>query len=444
MSKNRTFFKKAQRGEMSYKDIFSQVFQKHTEDETARVFISGTTLTTPSEAEMLAGWQKPFLFARFFLVAAIVAALGYAMGVQFGHPGGFLVTYVALAVLIPVTLLLLTWEMNVPRNISLYEILGIFAVGGILSLIATAFLAKLDTTAGAQWAPLTEEPAKLLIICLCLMKKDRRYTLNGMLLGLAVGAGFAAMENLYYFYKFTPEDLVASVIVVYWGEGVSAAIRRTLTNIDGHAIWAALYGGALVMVKGKEKLSFNHLLKPQFLMYFAAAFALHYVHNSYLGLSPLIQYGALSAISLFLFLRLLKIGVNEIVTITAGLNGGRVTQAVERDGNPINLSSGGSVLHLEFLTGPYAGKRVSLVSGRSLTLGRVQGKCDVALPQCGGVSSRHCSVTCIGNAVTVTDLGSTNGTTVDGQNVPAQTAVTARPGSVIILGKGECSLRVVG
>lgn len=437
MSKNRTFFKKAQQGEMSYSDIFSQVFQKHTSDETARVFIAGTSLTTPSEAQMLAGWQKPFLFARFFLVAAIVAVLGYAMGVQFGHYGGMLVNFVAMAVLAPLTLLLLTWEMNVPRNISLYEILGVFAVGGILSLIATLTLARFDTTTGAQWAPLTEEPGKLLVICLFLMKKDRRYTLNGMLLGLAVGAGFSAMENLFYIFKYT-------LTTGEWMQGVDTAIVRTITGINGHEIWAALYGGALVMVKGKEKLNFSHFLKPQFLMYFAATFALHYAHNSDLGLSPLVQYGTLSAIAMFLFLRLLKIGVNEIVTITAGLNGGRVTRAVERDENPINLPSGGSALHLEFLTGPYAGRRVSLVSGRSLTLGRVQGKCDVALPQCGDVSARHCSVTCTENAVTITDLGSTNGTTVDGQKAPAQVSVTVRPGSVIILGKGECSIRVVG
>ncbi len=435
MSNNRTFFKKAQQGEMSYQDIFSQVFQKHTSEETARVFIAGTALTTPSEAEMLAGWQKPFLFARFFAVTTIVAVLGYLMGVQFNHYGGMLVTFVALALLAPVTLLLLTWEMNVPRNISLYEILGIFSVGGILSLIATLALGQLDTPDGAQWAPLTEEPAKLLIICLFLMKKDRHYTLNGMLLGLAVGAGFSAMENLFYIFRYVLQN-------GDWMGGVSVGIYRTATGINGHEIWAALYGGALVMAKGREKLSANHFLKPQFLTYFAATFILHYIHNSSLNLSALIQYGILSAIALFLFLRLLKTGVNEIVAITANLNGGRVTRAVERDASPGVIAPG--AFQLEFLTGPYAGKRVSLTNGRSLILGRVQGKCDVALPQCGSVSSRHCSITCTGNTVTVMDLGSTNGTTVDGQKAPAQTAVTARVGSVIILGKGACSIRVVG
>ncbi len=481
MSNNRTFFKKARQGEMSYKDIFSQVFQKHTAEETAQVFIAGTALTTPSEAEMLAGWQKPFLFARFFLADAIVAAAGYFMYYQWKNPYGSFLTLTAMALLVPVALLLLTWEMNVPRNISLYEVLGICAIGGALSLVATLFMAEFDPTKGAQWAPLTEEPAKLLIIYLYLRKKDQKYILNGMLVGMAVGVGFAAMETLGYNIYYTmrgainsaikaaggisniDEEMKAMIEAMAMNKGIKAGLEvarnRAQTALGGHGTWAALYGGALVMVKGREKLSFNHLLKPQFLKYFAAAFALHYVHNSdvelsllvkygalsstAIFLSLLVKYGALSAIAMFLFLRLLKMGVNEIVAITADLNGGRVTRAVERDVKPgVNVLASGA-FHLEFLTGPYAGKRVSLPSGRSLTLGRVQGKCDVALPQCGDVSSRHCSITCTGNAVTVMDLGSTNGTTVDGQRAPAQTAVPARAGSVIILGKGECRIRVV-
>ncbi len=435
MANNRTFFKKARQGEMSYQDIFSEVIQKHTQEQTARVLIAGTSLTTPSEAEMLAGWQKPFLFARFFLAASVVAALGYFFYSVLGYFHGLLVFYVAMAVLPAMTLLLLGWEMNVPRNISLYEILGVFAVGGILSLIATGYLQEFDTTTEAKWAPLTEEPAKLLVICLCLARKDRRYILNGMLLGLAVGAGFSAMENFAYIFEYMLDSGKLS-------GGVDTAFVRTLTGINGHEIWAALYGGALVMVKGKEKLSPSHLLKPQFLTYFAAAFVLHYIHNSRLPVSRLVKFGALSVVALFLFLRLLKTGVNQIVAITAGLNGGRVTRAVERDEDPINLPSGGAALQLEFLTGPYAGKRVGIPGG-GLTLGRVQGKCDMTLPQCAKVSGRHCSFARSGAALTVTDLGSTNGTTVDGKPLAPNTPVPVRTGSVVCLG-GECSIRVVG
>lgn len=120
MSNNRTFFKNVKAGRMSIKDIFSDALKKHSPEESARVLIAGTPLTTPTEAEMLSGWQKPFLFFRFFLASAIVCALGYWMFQQFRHVGGLFLILVVMAVAVNLTLLLLSWEMNVPRNISLY------------------------------------------------------------------------------------------------------------------------------------------------------------------------------------------------------------------------------------------------------------------------------------------------------------------------------------
>jgi len=435
MSNNRTFFKKAQQGEMSYQDIFSQVFQKHTSEETARVFIAGTSLTTPSEAEMLAGWQKPFLFARFFLADAIVVAVSYFLYYQWSSSVGLFVTLAAAAALVPVSLLLLTWEMNVPRNISLYEVLGIFAVGGILSIAATFVLAQFDSTEGAQWAPLTEEPAKLLIIYLYLKKKDQKYILNGVLVGMAVGVGFATMETLGYNFRYTLTEGISA--------GLEVARRRAMLGLGGHGTWAALYGGGLVMAKGNEKIAPAHLLKRPVLTSFGAAFTMHFLHNLYTPKLGDLKYVALTIVAMALLLRIMKIGVNEIVTITAKLNGGRVTRAVEREADQGIAAQGRTAFQLEFLSGPYAGKRMRLENGSSLTLGRVQGKCDVALPQCGGISSRHCRLDCAGDGVTVTDLGSTNGTTVDGRPVPAQTSVRVQAGSVIELGKGECGIRVV-
>lgn len=79
MSNNRTFFKNVKEGHMSLKDIFSDVLKKHTPEESARVLIAGTPLTTPKEADMLSGWQKPYLFFRFFVLCAVVMVLAYFM-----------------------------------------------------------------------------------------------------------------------------------------------------------------------------------------------------------------------------------------------------------------------------------------------------------------------------------------------------------------------------
>ena len=50
---------------------------------------------------------------------------------------GYDVVLVGLTMVVPITILLMTWEMNIPRSISLAEVLGIVAVGGAFSLVFT-------------------------------------------------------------------------------------------------------------------------------------------------------------------------------------------------------------------------------------------------------------------------------------------------------------------
>ena len=64
MNDNKTFFRKAEQKNLGLKDIFSDVFRRHTKEENARLFLAGTALTTPDEASMLAKWVKPYMFAR--------------------------------------------------------------------------------------------------------------------------------------------------------------------------------------------------------------------------------------------------------------------------------------------------------------------------------------------------------------------------------------------
>ena len=210
MSNYRTFFKNVQAGQMTLKDIFSDVLRKHTEEESARVFIAGTALTTPDDSEMLAGWQKPFLFARFFVICLVCMGLAVVLGKY--NPSGTDALLIILALMPPVTVLLLAWEMNVPRSISLMEILKIVAVGGMVSLVITV----LAQVAGvelrdASWAPMIEEPAKLAVVYVLLMRKNRKYILEGVLLGMAVGTGFAVIETLGYIMTATRNGMIISL-----------------------------------------------------------------------------------------------------------------------------------------------------------------------------------------------------------------------------------------
>lgn len=492
MSSNRTFFKNIKEGNMSLKDIFSDVLKKHTPEESARVLIAGTPLTTPKEADMLAGWQKPYLFFRFFVLCAVVMVLAYFMA-YLNYPGHDILL-VVMTMVIPVTLLLLAWEMNIPRDISLTEVLKLVAVGGMLSLIITVIFSVFKYTfvlisenysmLDAVWAPLVEEPAKLAVIYLVLKRKNRKYILDGVLIGMAVGTGFAIMETLGYVMDSMREGMVLSLVAMMVSEtetssaaavlshyldlvvdssslsslsyaalqygfqqAMGTAIRRGVGSIASHGTYAALYGGGLMIAKGAHPVEPKHLLHLDHLKYFAAACLFHAANNS--RIQPYVNYlfqfdyawaVVETTIMLLVFLPLLRKGVNQIVEISTAHNGGRVTVAVNRDalyGNPV--SSAGA--QLEFVTGPVAGRSYPVAEGQSLTLGRSSG-CNVSLAGAGHVSGTHCMVRMSGGTLMITDLGSANGTYVANRRLNANQSIPLTDGSVVCLANQDCAFRV--
>lgn len=459
---NRTFFKQVKAGEMTLGDIFSEVGAKHSPRETAKVLISGTELTTPAEAEMLSGWQKPFLFARFFAGYLAMILLTYLLGTVLEYTEAYSLLLIEIPFLVPVSLLLLLWEMNIPRNISLYEILKIVAIGGILSIIAAIIGFKFNNSGNDAWAGLVEEPAKLLIVYWILKRKNYPYILNGILLGAAVGTGFAVMESLIYTLRYFFYGVIDGVDLYLTGEltsltailetgystGLKTAVIRALVALSGHGVFAALYGGALVKAKGREEVQPNHLTKPDFLLYFAISILLHALHNGGLdlGLPTLFsiklpaEYIIIAIIAVFLLLNSLRSGVNQVVTICAGQNGGRVTQAVNR-GESANYGFAPATCALEGVSGPYIGQRFQLKAGQSLTIGRSSAN-DISLSGCANVSSSHCRVNMDNGRITVTDLNSTNGTYLGSQRLLPQVPTAAENGSLIYLGNKSCCFRV--
>ena len=491
MSSNRTFFKKVKEGHMSLKDIFSDVLKKHTPEESARVLIAGTPLTTPKEADMLSGWQKPYLFFRFFVLCAVVMVLAYFMA-HLNYPGHDILL-VVMTMVIPVTLLLLAWEMNIPRDISLTEVLKLVAVGGMLSLIITVIFSVFKYTfvlmsenysmMDAVWAPLVEEPAKLAVIYLVLKRKNRKYILDGVLIGMAVGTGFAIMETLGYVMDSMREGMVLSLVAMMAAEtesssaavlshyvdlvmdssslsslsyaalqygfqqAMSTAFRRGVGSIASHGTYAALYGGGLMIAKGAHPVEPKHLLHLEHLKYFGISCLLHAANNS--RIQPYINYlfqfnyaWAIveTTIMLLVFLPLLRKGVNQIVEITVAHNGGRVTVAVNREGSYENpVASAGA--QLEFITGPAVGSSYPVAEGQSLTLGRSAG-CNVSLAGAGHVSGTHCMVRMSGGTLTVTDLGSANGTFVANRRLSANQSVPLTDGAVVSLANRDCAFRV--
>ncbi len=74
------------------------------------------------------------------------------------------------------------------------------------------------------------------------------------------------------------------------------------------------------------------------------------------------------------------------------------------------------------------------------TIGRED--CDILLPQDERVSRRHAKIERQGNGLVLTDLGSTNGTFVNGARVRA--SYTLQPGDLIQLGSSSLTVRAEG
>lgn len=387
--------------------------------------------------------------------------------------------------------------MNIPRSISLAEVLRIVAVGGVFSLVFTILFEMLNPLQGAQWAPVTEGPAKLAIILLLLKKKNYKYITEGILLGMAVGTGFAIMETLSYVMDSMRTSMVQAAILnldliaglllqgnpieyitailfdkIGASVGLSIAILRAVNAVAGHGMLAAFYGGGIMLAKGNHPFRMKHLMDFRFLKYFAIPFLLHFLNNYPFTrvlfpditipiIGTIWSYSFVqAAIAVAVFLPLLRQGVNQVVTATLAHNVG-LTMAIDRcDCDPpqspahprpqqpcrqpqYHPTAPVPSAVIQFLTGPNAGKCYRLNAGRSVSLGRTPGQCGLAMPSCNKVSSRHCALELRDTTILVTDLNSTNGTYTGSHRLIPNKPTTVASGTVVYLGSQNCSFRII-
>lgn len=264
--------------------IFSDVFKKHTTEEMEDQLITGTSRHTPALADLEVGWAKPWLFARLLAVSAILAFVLYAGFEIFRNvnlvPGLIFVGSFA----VPVSTLIFFLEMNVPRNVSIFQIMQLLFIGGITSLIvALIFYDRFDffsSFLGASAAGIIEESAKLLIVALLIGRVTRYpWILNGLLFGAAVGTGFGAFESAGY--AFT------AMLQGGFGGGVTSIALRGVLAPFGHIVWTADAAAALWLVKGSLPFSWEMLKAPAFLRVFIAVVVLHMIWDAPFVLLPL-------------------------------------------------------------------------------------------------------------------------------------------------------------
>lgn len=238
---NTFFYRQVKSGgdEITWKDIFSECRRKHTRQELEYALSAGTSMNQVSEADMLKKWQKPWVFYPLLKGGLLLVFLTYLILFATIFITGIVTTglvdmvMIIPPIVIPFILLIFIWELNIPKNISIYELLAYFVFGGLLSFALTAFMYVFVGDGpgifAASTAALREEPAKLFaaVILLLLFPKNKKiYGLTGLVVGAAVGAGFGGFESVEYAFMIQGEGFC-------WG--------RSTTRLSGGSLpWAAM------------------------------------------------------------------------------------------------------------------------------------------------------------------------------------------------------------
>lgn len=188
------------------------------------------------------------------------------------------------AFMVPVAAMVFFFELNTPKNISLFTVIKYFLIGGCSSLVITLVLNDVFSMELSEWleAMLTgiiEETAKLAIVAFVIWRnKNAKYALNGLLIGAAIGAGFAAFESAgYAFNIFLGSFLNSLDFDIAYKEMVDNIILRAFLAPGGHVIWAAMSGYAIMLVKGTKEFDMSFLNEKSFWKIFWIPIFLHAV-----------------------------------------------------------------------------------------------------------------------------------------------------------------------
>ncbi len=259
------------------KFLFRGLFAKHSREECEDTLTQG--MFRDRVGHCVIGIEAPWLYFRLFLFLLICTGISALLLGR--SPMPFVIFGGMLAVF---PLLLFLFESNFPRNLSLPDVLRMFAIGGLLSVL-TVLLVHVDFIENTVLqtvvvAPITEELAKALLVVIFVAKYKPTNMLTGLLIGFSVGAGFTFLENWLYVYDFTVIGAYLDGFVLADIEALAVIITRTVADFFmGHHYWAAIFGGVYVLFKSRPSFELRDLFQGKVLLSLAYAMGLHALWN---------------------------------------------------------------------------------------------------------------------------------------------------------------------
>jgi RsiW-degrading membrane proteinase PrsW (M82 family) len=178
------------------------------------------------------------------------------------------------AAVVPVTFTTFVSGLPHQRRLRFAQVACVAALGGVIGTVLAGSL-EFEATRALGALPnllvgLIEESAKLAVPALILIWRKLR-PLDGLVLGVAVGSGFAALETMGYSF----------VALVGTGGQLGPVTRllllRSVAAPGGHAAWTGLACAALFAIRTSDRGWFGWL---RFLSVFAGVIVLHATWDS--------------------------------------------------------------------------------------------------------------------------------------------------------------------
>lgn len=425
---NDAFYAQAEKERIGLKDLFSQAFRRHARGAAFQAL----TRQPVSPAEALERWQKPWLFVRllgilFLLTVLNVVAWDYRVAMT---GTAYVYAYFWACCVIPFTLMFFLWELDMFTGFSVFEAFGLALAGGVSCLVVSLPIQNALAAAGSGMVLRTfADHVILLLMAVALMSfgRKRMYGLSGMVMGAAIGAGFTVLQ------LFRDAVLQSSSASYAFAPGVESFFGN-------YSLWLAASLGALCLHTKGERLKPLDLLDVRFLGLFILGIAenlLQSADSAALGTSFAFLNQKLFTLPILKVDVVLKEPILLVIGWTAliltirpclrqALRVGNWKRAPEKKEAIVT----GRLLGLE---GTCAGRVVSIPAGRPLRIGREQGAGMLTLTS-SSVSRTHCELFIQNGRMIVRDLGSSNGTWLNGKRLESNRDASVKPGDRLEIG----------
>jgi RsiW-degrading membrane proteinase PrsW (M82 family) len=193
--------------------------------------------STESRPRARRSWLRIFLVGLVLWVATVLVTF------LTGNPN-LIPTLVLLgSFLVPVTFVAWAFDRRETGELTPGLVFSLFVTGGVLGVLASSVLESYLLHPSPYLffgVGLIEEAAKLVALMVLTRNLHTKSMRDGMILGAAVGFGFAAFESAGYAFTalFTVDGL--SVLQL-----VQTELLRGLLAPVGHGLWTAILGGVL-------------------------------------------------------------------------------------------------------------------------------------------------------------------------------------------------------